>query len=119
LAKSCGFPWLLGNIKYSLTGKNLGEGLDYHIIHRGGFKIGFLGLAGPDFVGRMISDYHQKLKYKNLAEYAKTVCKRLQELSCDLIVALTHARRPADTDLAQKVPEIDLILGGHDHHSLF
>jgi 5'-nucleotidase len=35
-----------------------------------------------------------------------------------LIIALTHCRRPADEELAAKVPQIDLILGGHDHHSL-
>ena len=35
---------------------------------------------------------------------------------CDLIVALTHMRDPNDLRLAQEVPEIHLILGGHDHH---
>ena len=35
---------------------------------------------------------------------------------CDLIVALTHMRVPNDVRLAEAVPEIHLILGGHDHH---
>ena len=35
---------------------------------------------------------------------------------CDFIVALTHMRVPNDIKLAENVPEIDLILGGHDHH---
>ena len=35
--------------------------------------------------------------------------------SCNLIIALTHMRCPEDRILAQSVPEIDLILGGHDH----
>lgn len=32
LARTCGCPWLLGNIKYISTGKNLGEGLDYYVL---------------------------------------------------------------------------------------
>lgn len=35
---------------------------------------------------------------------------------CDLIVALTHMRVPNDIQLAKAVPDIHLILGGHDHH---
>lgn len=35
--------------------------------------------------------------------------------NCDIIVALTHMRCPDDRILAKSVPEIDFILGGHDH----
>ena len=35
--------------------------------------------------------------------------------NCDLIIALTHMRVPNDRILASKVPEIDFVLGGHDH----
>ena len=34
---------------------------------------------------------------------------------CEYVVALTHMRTPNDIRLAESVPEIDLILGGHDH----
>ena len=32
------------------------------------------------------------------------------------MIALTHMRMPNDVLLAEKVKEIDLILGGHDHN---
>lgn len=32
------------------------------------------------------------------------------------MIALTHMRIPNDLNLANEVDEIDLILGGHDHH---
>ena len=35
---------------------------------------------------------------------------------CDLLVALTHMRMPNDIRLAEEVPDLHLILGGHDHH---
>ena len=31
------------------------------------------------------------------------------------MIALTHMRWPNDTRLAELVPDIDLVLGGHDH----
>ena len=34
---------------------------------------------------------------------------------CDLVVAVTHMRWHNDRRLAEEVPEINLILGGHDH----
>jgi 5'-nucleotidase len=34
---------------------------------------------------------------------------------CEYVIALTHMRTPNDIRLAESVPEIDLILGGHDH----
>ena len=43
------------------------------------------------------------------------VCVSLKK-GCDLIIALTHMRVPNDVRLATEVPEIHLILGGHDHH---
>jgi hypothetical protein len=38
-----------------------------------------------------------------------------QAAGAELVVALTHMRLPNDQLLAQSVPEIDLVLGGHDH----
>jgi len=35
--------------------------------------------------------------------------------NCDMIIALTHMRAHADRELAANVPEIDFVLGGHDH----
>lgn len=88
-------------------------------MERCGVKIGFMGLAGPDFNGRLISAYSKKLRYFDIVEYARKMCSLLLDMGCELIIAVTHARMPADTELAKKVPQIDLILGGHDHSSIF
>ena len=34
---------------------------------------------------------------------------------CDIVIALTHMRNPNDLRLMREVPEIDIVLGGHDH----
>ena len=49
-------------------------------------------------------------------ECSKTLVKLLKEQEkCDLVIALTHMRVPNEINLAEKVPEIDMMLGGHDH----
>ena len=57
LTSQTNFPWLLGNIKYLRTGRNLGNGKDYSIISRFGLKIGVFGIAGQDWVG-ILSDFY-------------------------------------------------------------
>jgi 5'-nucleotidase len=39
-----------------------------------------------------------------------------QGSGAELVIALTHMRVPNDIKLAQAVPEIHAVLGGHDHH---
>ena len=59
---------------------------------------------------------HDKLVYIDDVECAKKLIKILKEdKKCDLIVALTHMRIPNEKNLAVLVPEIDIMLGGHDH----
>ena len=36
----------------------------------------------------------------------------------DFIIALTHFRNQRDLLLGEQVPELDLILGGHDHQTV-
>ena len=33
-----------------------------------------------------------------------------------MLIALTHMRVPNDLRLAREVPELHMVLGGHDHH---
>lgn len=47
----------------------------------------------------------------------RAIAQKLRhEEDVDFVVALTHFREPNDERLASEVEEIDLVLGGHDHH---
>ena len=62
----------------------------------------------------------EELEYRDFVLTAKEMSKILKEEGCDYIIALTHMRLPNDRVLAEKCQgEIDLILGGHDHSSVF
>jgi len=54
--------------------------------------------------------------YEDFVECARRYNKILrEEHNCDLVIALTHMRVPNDELLTRSVPELDLVLGGHDH----
>ena len=63
LAKACNFPWLLGNITYTLTGKVLGDGEPYIVKEHKGLRIGIMGVAGPDWIGILNDEYDNLLDY--------------------------------------------------------
>ena len=53
------------------------------------------------------------LRVMHVCSVALLLCLTTQD--CDLVVAVTHMRWHNDRRLAEEVPEINLILGGHDH----
>jgi len=111
------FPWLLSNVVDKETSRQLGDGQLYHIIERSGVKFGLIGLIEEEWLSTLSTldpcdviyeDF--VVKGRQLARYLKSDPHRV-----DYVIALTHSRTPNDIRLADSVPEIDLILGGHDH----
>ena len=56
------------------------------------------------------------VRYAPAVESARSAIADLKGRS-DVIVALTHLTLAGDQELAEQVPEIDLILGGHEHEN--
>ena len=57
---------------------------------------------------------------EDFVDVAKKLSKRLRDKGCQYIIALTHMMTENDRKLAESGKgHIDLILGGHDHESLF
>jgi len=76
-------------------------------------NVGFLGLLDSK---AMDSYYFPKqIDALDPVEAAKRAVKALRRRNAEVIVAITHMDASADMALAENVPEIDLILGGHDH----
>ncbi len=96
---------------------------DYAIIEKNGLKVGVFGLLGQDAAHDMILD--SGLEVTDQIEMAKRVTSILRETEkVDVIVCLSHSGTlskddPEDELLAQEVPEIDFILSGHSHTTLF
>ncbi|CAG2110984.1 unnamed protein product, partial [Medioppia subpectinata] len=107
------FPWVLSNVFDPQTNRPMAGAFLFHTIRRNGKKVGIIGLVEEQWLADAID---QPFLYRNFITEGKLLAKQLKEKeSVDFVIALTHMRWPNDCLLAQNVPEIDLILGGHDH----
>jgi 5'-nucleotidase len=92
----------------------------YKIYKKGGLKIGVFGV-GIELKGLVGEKNYGKTVYKDPIAVAKEMVQELRSKHCDLIICLSHlgykyeSDKPSDHTLAQQVPGIDLILGGHTH----
>lgn len=110
------FPWLLSNVIDKETNNQLGDGEVYKIFERNGLKIGIIGLIEEEWLSTLSTLDPCDVIYKDFNDEGRCLAKWLkEELHVDYVIALTHARTPNDIKLSDSVPEIDLILGGHDH----
>lgn len=110
------FPWLLSNVIDKETSNQLGDGQIYHIIERSGFKFGIIGLIEEEWLSTLSTLDSSDVIYQDFVERGQELARWLKSsLNVDYVIALTHFRTPNDIRLADSVPEIDLVLGGHDH----
>lgn len=73
-------------------------------------RVGLIGLT-------LNSNQPEYVRYQDAIESAKAQVRALRG-KADIIVAITHLALEQDQQLAQTVPEIDLILGGHEHENI-
>ena len=111
------FPWLLSNVLDAVTGEPLAGAHRSLVLDWQGHKIGLLGLVEREWLLTIPSlDCTTDIIYLDFVEEGRKLSKELLESEgVDFVIALTHMRSPNDAILAAAVPEIALLLGGHDH----
>ncbi|MBF0170167.1 MAG: metallophosphoesterase, partial [Nitrospinae bacterium] len=105
------FHWLISNLTRNgapWPGSHPGR-----VVVVNGRRIGFFGLLTPDTV--TIAGLPPDVAVDNPVEAGRDEARRLRGEGAEAVVALTHLSWAEDRRLAEEVPEIDLILGGHDH----
>jgi 5'-nucleotidase / UDP-sugar diphosphatase len=118
------FPWLGSNIRYASDRKlfhtirdidyfdlptTLPNGTNGPLLRVGVF--GVCTQATPN-----LSSPTEKIIFEDVIEHSQRCVTILKsEHSCDIVIAMTHISLFKDKDLAEIVPGIDLIVGGHDH----
>jgi 5'-nucleotidase/UDP-sugar diphosphatase len=96
---------------------------EYVVVERGGMKIGLFGLMGKDAAED--APYAKPVTFVDPVEASKRIVNILRENEkVDMIICLSHSgTRPQkstseDEILAEKVPDIDVIISGHTHTTL-
>ncbi|MDJ0828083.1 MAG: bifunctional metallophosphatase/5'-nucleotidase [Rhodobacter sp.] len=110
---SVDFPILMSNA--DLTGEPLLHDaiLPATIIERGGERLGLIGLT-PEDTGELSSP-GPTVVFSDPVAAVRAQVERLQVNGVNKIIVLSHSGMPVDRAVAAAVPEIDVIVGGHDN----
>lgn len=84
----------------------------------GDLRIGVIGLAATIIDKTMPTHFSKGLRFTDGPEEAFEEVLRLRSKGADLIIVLSHLGLPQDLQLAQKVPDIDILLSGHTHNRM-
>nr|MBO2510965.1 bifunctional metallophosphatase/5'-nucleotidase [Gammaproteobacteria bacterium] len=98
----------------------------YLVIERGGLRFGLFGLLGRD--AAEVAPLARPVRFADPVESARKMVKRLREQErVDVVIALSHMGvsrqadgnwRGEDVELAEQVPGLDIVVGGHSHTAL-
>jgi len=110
LSKKARFPFLSANLLNTETGKPIFQ--PYLIKEILGVKVGIFSLLSPDTFAGPQDPRLKGLTVQNPVETAQRVARELNS-NADLVILLSHQGYPKDVEMAQTVPGIHLIFGGH------
>jgi 5'-nucleotidase len=108
------FSWVISNVIDTETGRPIGGASPYLVRQFGSLRVGIIGLclSAEEGVAR---DRLERVRIDDPFEAAARYLPMLKNEKVDAIIALTHLTYAEDRALAEKFPEIDVIVGGHEH----
>jgi 5'-nucleotidase/UDP-sugar diphosphatase len=80
-------------------------------------KVGVFGLIGKGAI--IVTADTGEVEFGDQHETARQMVDELKKQGADVIVVISHSGVKEDRELAQEVPGIDIIVGGHCHTALF
>jgi len=116
--RASNFPWICANVVHKDTGEPLAD--PYVVRDVGGVRVAFFGLTN-DLIDKQ-PDYYKGMGALGVkwTPYTDVAAKLVPEMrrKADIVVLLSHLGYREDVKLAQTVPGIDIILGGHSHSTI-
>ena len=106
------YPILVANV---VDGRGNNPYKPYMITEVNGVKMGIIGLIAQDIPGLVKKGNTGDLKFLDPAQTCLKYIPKLYKEGAEMIVVVSHCGVDADKITAEKVPAIDLIVGGHSH----
>jgi len=110
------WQWVVSNVIDTKTGKPIGDAAPYVVKTFGALKVGFIGLCLNTSEISAVKLTHTQLV--DPLEAAAQYIPMLKREGATVIVAVTHLAFATDRALVERFPEIDLIIGGHEHYPI-
>lgn len=113
------FTWLAGNITFPARAPYAQRVVPSRIVEIGDgsgatLRVGVFGLTLPTPTPAGI-----RIDADTVAAASRIVAQLRDAGRADIVIAVTHLPLDQDIRLAQQVPAIDLILGGHEHENIY
>ncbi|MCM3631197.1 bifunctional metallophosphatase/5'-nucleotidase [Paenibacillus glycanilyticus] len=107
------FALLCANMREMETGRQPEWLLPSIVVEKGGIKIGLIAATAR------FTDFYELLGW-DLTDPLEAIGVEVEKLreQVDVIAVMSHLGINIDKQMAEKVPGIDLIMGGHTHHLL-
>lgn len=107
------FPVISGNLDLSSSAELKDKVLNHVVLEVGGEKIGIISALATDTVDT--SSPGDDVVFQDEIESLTADVAALKEEGVDIIIAVTHVGLAKDLEIAEKVPGLDLVVGGHSH----
>ncbi len=107
------FPVLMANAEFDDEPELVGAVAPSFVMEQGGEKLGIIGLTPED--NQELSAPGPNITFTDPVAAARAQVERMQANGINKIIVLSHSGMPVDLRLAEAVPDIDVIIGGHDN----
>ena len=108
------FTWISSNIFRKDSTEPFYSSIPYKLLNIDKVRIVLIGLTIDDN-----KPYVDIVNQTSLIPFVKQFIKSLSNIKYDVLIALTHFDITTDIKLSENIPEIDLILGGHEHENSY
>jgi 5'-nucleotidase len=108
------FTWISSNVFQSETNQSFYLSIPYKVLIVNEIRILLIGLTID-----IDKPYIRIINQTSLIPFVKQFLKTISDIKYDVLIALTHLDMETDIKLSENIPEIDLILGGHEHENSY
>lgn len=109
------FPVVCANATMKDTGDFIAGIKPYMVVERDGTKIGIIGVATPETASLTFPRNVEGVAFLDPAAQVGKYVKELNSKGIRIVFVLSHLGIQGDRKLAQQVPGITVIFGGHTH----
>jgi 5'-nucleotidase / UDP-sugar diphosphatase len=110
------WQWVVSNVVDTATGQPIGGAAPYFVRSFGPLKVGFIGLCLTS--SEISPDKLARVRLIDPLVAAATYLPILEREGAQIIIAVTHLPFAEDRAIALRFPQIDLIIGGHEHYPI-
>ncbi len=108
------FSWIASNVFQRENDQPFFRSIQYKMLTINEVRILFIGLTID-----IDKPYIRIINQTSLIPFVKQFLQSISSIKYDVLIALTHLDLVTDIQLAENLPQIDLILGGHEHEDYF